>query len=76
VTFDRRFLVVDFLAPAERVIVEVDGSFHELTRSADARRDAALARAGYRVVRLEAELVMHRLPEALARVEAALAQQE
>ena len=68
--------VVDFVAPAERVVVEVDGSYHQLTRRADARRDAALARAGYRVVRLEVELVMQRLPEALARIAAALAVRE
>jgi very-short-patch-repair endonuclease len=68
--------VVDFYAPAERVVVEVDGSCHQLTRRADERRDAALARAGYRVLRLEVELVMHRLPEALARIKAALARRE
>jgi very-short-patch-repair endonuclease len=39
----------------------------------DARRDRKLARAGYRVVRLEAQVVMQRLPEALARIRAALA---
>ena len=64
--------IADFLAPSERLIVEVDGASHARRRSADARRDRKLARAGYRVLRLEAELVMSNLPAALARVTAAL----
>jgi very-short-patch-repair endonuclease len=45
---------VDFLWPAQRVIVEVDGlAFHSSARAlvADRRRDADLVAAGYRVVR-------------------------
>ncbi len=41
---------------------------------ADARRDRELARLGYRVLRLPAELVQRQLTEALARVRAALRQ--
>jgi len=48
---------------AGRFVVEVDGSSHELRRRADARRDRVLERLGYRVLRLDAELVMHALPE-------------
>jgi len=46
---------VDFLFPAERLIVEVDGYAYHASRGAfhaDRRRDAALARASYRVIRL------------------------
>ena len=45
---------VDALWEAERLIVELDGYAHHGTRAAferDRRRDAALARAGYRVLR-------------------------
>ena len=66
--------IADFLAPSRRVIVEVDGGYHAHRAAADARRDRALARAGYRVLRLEASLVLGSLPEAVARVRAALAQ--
>jgi very-short-patch-repair endonuclease len=38
--------IADFLAPAERLVVEVDGAYHAERARADARRDAALARAG------------------------------
>ena len=62
--------IVDLLAPELRLVVEVDGGYHE--QRADARRDRALARAGYTVLRLEAELVMSDLPAAVARVRAAL----
>jgi len=38
---------------------------------ADARRDAALVRAGYRILRLEASLVTSDIEGALARIRAA-----
>ena len=62
--------IVDLLAPEVRLVVEVDGAYHARRRGADARRDRALARAGYRVLRLEAELVVRDLPAAVARVRA------
>jgi very-short-patch-repair endonuclease len=52
--------IVDFLGPARKVVVEVDGGYHVARGAADARRDRKLARLGYRVVRLEAELVLRR----------------
>ena len=64
--------IADFCAPAARLIVEVDGAYHARRRAADARRDRALGRLGYRVFRLDAALVMSRLPEAVARVREAL----
>jgi very-short-patch-repair endonuclease len=64
--------IVDFLAPACRLVVEVDGPYHVQRRRADARRDARLEALGYRVLHLEAELVMQELPVALERIRAAL----
>ena len=64
--------IVDFVAPRAKLVVEVDGSSHRLKRSADARRDRKLARLGYRVLRLEAKLVLMNLPAALQRICAAL----
>ena len=64
--------VIDFFAPSVGLAVEVDGGVHLLRRRADARRDRVLGRLGYRVLRLEAELVMCALPEAVARVREAL----
>ena len=63
--------IADFLAPAERLVVEVDGAYHAERARADARRDAALARAGYRVFRVEAELVSRDTEAVLARIRAA-----
>jgi very-short-patch-repair endonuclease len=60
--------VADFYAPALRLVVEVDGSVHQCTRCADARREERLRRLGYVVLRLDAELVMRDLPAAVARV--------
>jgi very-short-patch-repair endonuclease len=65
--------IVDLLAPAARLVVEVDGGYHERCGAADSRRDERLARLGYRVLRLEAGLVEQHLEEAVAQVAAALA---
>jgi very-short-patch-repair endonuclease len=63
---------VDFLAPRARLVVEVDGGYHMQRRRADARRDEKLRLLGYRVLRLEAELVMRELGAAVALVRKAL----
>jgi very-short-patch-repair endonuclease len=68
--------VVDFLAPSRHVVVEVDGGYHARRVPADARRDAWLRRAGCRVVRVEAELVLRDLPGALAWIADALTRVE
>ena len=64
--------IADFVAPRAKLIVEVDGSCHSFKRVADARRDRKLARLGYKVLRLEADLVMKELPLALQHVREAL----
>ncbi len=64
--------MVDLLICQARVVVEVDGPYHCRRRAADARRDEWLRRAGYRVLRLDANLVEHQLPEAIERIRAEL----
>ena len=64
--------IVDFCAPAVRLVVEVDGACHRVRPRADARRDAVLRALGYRVIRVEADLVMRDLQAAVALVRAAL----
>ena len=63
--------IVDFCAPSVRLVVEADGSCHAKRRLADARRDAMLGALGYRVLRIEAALVMADLQAAVALVRAA-----
>jgi very-short-patch-repair endonuclease len=67
-----RGFIADFAAPAARLVVEVDGGYHAARLKRDARRDDALRRAGYAVVRVSAELVHRDMPAALAFVRAAL----
>jgi very-short-patch-repair endonuclease len=64
--------IADFLAPARRLVVEVDGGYHAGRERADAQRDAALQRAGYRVLRLEADLVLRDVERAVECVRGAL----
>ena len=68
--------IVDFVAVQAMLVVEVGGRCHEQRRAADACRDRKLARLGYRVLRLEAALVLKRLPVALALVRQALLERE
>jgi len=64
--------IVDFCAPSVRLVVEVDGACHADRRAADARRDAALELAGFRVLRVEADFVLRDLAAVVALVRFAL----
>ena len=77
VTFRRQVTVlgryiVDLLVPSLKLVVEVDGGYHEERQRQDERRDGALARAGYHVVRVPAALVMQDLEVAVAIVAAGI----
>ncbi|MFZ5890011.1 MAG: endonuclease domain-containing protein [Myxococcota bacterium] len=64
--------IAEFCAPAAKLVVEVDGAWHARRKRVDARRDRKLARPGYRVVRVDAELVLRDVAAAVAQVRAAL----
>jgi very-short-patch-repair endonuclease len=64
--------IADLVAPSVRLVVEVDGGIHTSRAPHDARRDAQLARAGYRVVRIPAQLVTGDVEAAVALVRGAL----
>ena len=77
VAFRRQVLIgnryiADFLAPSVKLIVEVDGGYHRQRVAADARRTRVLERLGFRVLRLDAELVLRQLPLAVEAVRKAL----
>src|SRR5258706_13367310 len=57
--------IVDFLAPSVGLVVEVDGAYHSKQLVKDARRDRKLRRAGVRVLRLPAELVLAEVERAV-----------
>lgn len=64
--------IADFLAPAAKLVVEVDGGYHSRHVTADARRTRVLERLGYRVLRLDANVVSRQLPVAVQAVRDAL----
>jgi very-short-patch-repair endonuclease len=66
--------IADFLAPSVRLIIEVDGAYHQSRKTADACRDRCLHRLGYTVLRLNAEVALRQLPVALRAVRAALSE--
>ena len=64
--------IVDLLARAPRLVVDVDGGYHAHTASVDARRDRWLSRQGYSVVRVSAEEVLGSTATAVSRIRSAL----
>jgi very-short-patch-repair endonuclease len=76
VSFKRQFPVgyhiADFAAPRVKLAIEVAGGYHVTRAAADARKDRHLRRAGWRVLRIPAELVMRDIAAAVALVRAAL----
>lgn len=64
--------IVDFYCPEWRFVVEVDGDSHRGREAQDAYRDRALARRGFRTLRLPAALVEEDLDAAVARIRAAV----
>lgn len=66
--------IADFLAPSVNLVVEVDGSCHVRRGVSDARRDRVLQRLGYRVLRLDAQLIITHLAAAVFQVRAAVAE--
>jgi very-short-patch-repair endonuclease len=67
--------IADFVAPSVRLVIEVDGKIHMLRRSADARKERSLRRAGYRLIRVDAEQVLRELPLVLALIREAVLQE-
>jgi very-short-patch-repair endonuclease len=61
--------IADFAASSVRLVVEVDGGCHVGRERNDAKRDARLARAGWRVVKVAGDMPVE---EAVARIVAAL----
>ena len=72
VTFRRQVVlcgyIADFYACSAKLIVEVDGACHAQQGGSDGRRDRALQRAGYRVLRVSDAEVVHSLSAAVRRI--------
>jgi very-short-patch-repair endonuclease len=64
--------IVDFAAPSVRLVVEVDGGYHAERLRADALRDRALQRLGWRILRLATSAIDRDIEGAVAAVCAAL----
>ena len=66
------YFVVDFYNSVYRLVVEVDGPFHELQREADQARQELLEKLGLVVLRIKSEVVEKNLPRALALIRDAI----
>jgi 5-methyltetrahydrofolate--homocysteine methyltransferase len=64
--------VVDFCCLERRLAIEVDGEIHDRQRERDAERDANLAAAGLRVLRIPNTTMQSEFHRVLATIRAAL----
>jgi very-short-patch-repair endonuclease len=63
-----RGFIVDFYCDRARLVVEVDGPIHHQQAGADQERDAILAAADLRVLRVTNDQVEHDIAGVLARI--------
>lgn len=71
VVLGRRY-ICDFVARDIKLIVELDGATHQHLQAADARRDAFLARLGYRTLRFSNTDVRQSLEQVLLAISRAI----
>jgi len=64
--------IVDFYCGKASLVVEIDGSVHDLTGQADLVREAFLREQGLRLLRFNNEDVLHNLEAVLNTIESAL----
>ena len=64
--------IVDFCAPKEKLVIELDGSQHLEHQEYDEERTAFLATRGYRVIRFNNSSVTNNLDEVLSAIDIAL----
>jgi very-short-patch-repair endonuclease len=64
--------IVDFCAPKEKLVIELDGSQHIENQQYDEGRTAFLATKGYRVIRINNYVVMNNIEDALKAIDIAL----
>jgi very-short-patch-repair endonuclease len=60
--------IVDFACTKVRLVVELDGGYHHGRQRHDAARDRALAKLGWRVLRIPEQQVFSQLEAVAARV--------
>ena len=65
-------LVLDFVCCRARIVVEVDGPYHEAQPQKDTERDKHLASMGYRVLRFSNKDVNNEIARVLATITSAL----
>ncbi len=63
------FAVADFYCAEAKLVIEVDGTVHEVLRREDEARDQAFAKRGYSVMRISASDVEQHLQQVLDQID-------
>jgi very-short-patch-repair endonuclease len=61
--------ILDFYAPAIRLVIEVDGDVHKYQMEEDAIRTRQLQEYGYHVIRFANDEITHDMPGVLSRID-------
>jgi very-short-patch-repair endonuclease len=64
--------IVDFYAPAAKLVIDVDGEIHQTQVDADRVRDGYLRAAGLRVSRFSNEEVLYQTDQVVSKIRAEL----
>lgn len=64
--------IADFWCPERKLVVELDGSFHQGRAAKDAARDRAMLRSGVRTLRIPSRMVFEDIDEVVRRIRHAL----
>jgi very-short-patch-repair endonuclease len=64
--------IVDFYCSSRHLVIEIDGSVHDMQKAEDAERQAYIESLGFQVLRFKNEEVLSDLDGVLARIGAAI----
>jgi len=66
VPFDR--FILDFLCPEQKLIIEIDGGYHQHFKEKDKERDLYFLAKGYKILRFSNEMIIERMNEVILEI--------
>lgn len=66
------WFIVDFLCSQQQLIIEIDGSIHDMQKGYDNDREQEIRKRGYRILRFTNDDIQDRLPVVLRTIHQAL----
>ena len=64
--------ILDFLCSSHKLIIEIDGEYHNFQKEHDKERDEYFEAKGYKILRIKNEKVMNDIDKVLGRIKSVL----